>query len=317
MGPLGAADDRPAADRRPRVRRRDRRGRLERHRLPPRRPGQRRGSRRLRPLPPLPRRPPPAVRQGDRPRRRSRRSVRRIRRPADDEHLAPLAGRRPRDRGDLRSVRERRPYGAGLPDPRRGRPRQRSRPDRPDGDGDRPSCRRPVGGRVGAERLPPGAGHEDGRDGGDRPSRAPAGRRGGGARDGRGLRCRPGDVRERDRPSGGDRRDGTRRRRRHPRHPDRRDLDRCQRDRVQDADPAGDLRSGDVRDLVQDDGHAPVRPGHPSRRSPTGSGSATTRQRSPPPGRATPARSSWTGILGPMASRSVASVLGERATSHR
>ena len=82
---------------------------------------------------------------------------------------------------------------------------------------------------------------------------------------------------------------------RDPRHPDRGDRPRRQRDRLQDAHHARHLRSRDVRDLVQDDGHAPVRAGHHARRSPTGSGSASTRPRSRRPAPATPARSSWTG----------------------
>ena len=44
---------------------------------------------------------------------------------------------------------------------------------------------------------------------------------------------------------------------------------------------AGHLRPGDVRDLVQDDGDAPVRAWTSRPRSPTASRSATTRRRSP------------------------------------
>ena len=47
-----------------------------------------------------------------------------------------------------------------------------------------------------------------------------------------------------------------------PRHPDRGDHGGPQRHRLQDADPARDLRPGDVRDLVQDDRDAPVRARH-------------------------------------------------------
>ena len=68
VGRVGRQDDPAAARRRPRVRRRDRRRRQQRHRLPPGRPRQRRGPRRLRPLPALPGRATPPVRQHDRPR---------------------------------------------------------------------------------------------------------------------------------------------------------------------------------------------------------------------------------------------------------
>ena len=263
LGSMGGPDDPSAARRRPRVRRGDRRGRQQRDRLPPGRDRQRRGSRRVRAVPPLPRRPAPPVRPHDRAGRRAGRRVRRVRRPADDEHLASLAGDRPGGGGDLRPVRERGPHGARLPRPRRGRAHQRRRPDRPDGHRGRPSCRRPVRRRVRAEPVPARPGAADGRHGRRRSGRARPGRGRGRARDGRGLRRRARDVGGRRGPPLGDRRDGPRRRDRDPRHPDRRDLDRRERDRVQDAHPAGDLRSRDVRDLVQDDGDAPVGAGHP------------------------------------------------------
>ena len=131
-----------------------------------------RGPRRLRPLPPLPGRPPPPVRQHDRPRRRARRGVRRVRRPADDQRLAPLAGHRRGGRRDLRPVRQRRPHGARLPGPRRGRPGLRGRPDRADGHRRRPPRRRAPRRRQRAERLPPRARDADGRDARGRPARA-------------------------------------------------------------------------------------------------------------------------------------------------
>ena len=49
------------------------------------------GPRRLRPLPQLPRRPPPPVRAHDGHRRQPARRVRRVHRAADDQRLAPLA----------------------------------------------------------------------------------------------------------------------------------------------------------------------------------------------------------------------------------
>ena len=79
----------------------------------------------------------------DRPGRRARRRLRRVRGPADDQHLAPLAGRRPGGGRDLRPVRQRGPHRARLPGPRRGRAGQRRRPDRPHGDGRGPPRRRP------------------------------------------------------------------------------------------------------------------------------------------------------------------------------
>ena len=98
-----------------------------------------------------------------------------------------------------------------------------------------------------------------------------------------------------DGPPRRDRGHGPRRRHRDPRAPDRRDQPRRQRDRLQDADAARDLRPGDVRDLVQDDGHAPVGAGHQAGHHPSLRATAITRRRSRRPGPATPARSSWTG----------------------
>ena len=59
---------------------------------------------------------------------------------------------------------------------------------------------------------------------------------------------------------------------------------RPQRDHLQDADHARDLRPGDVRDLVQDDGDAPIWPRHHARDHPP-LRSVSTRPRSRPPGR--------------------------------
>ena len=94
------------------------------------------------------------------------------------------------------------------------------------------------------------------------PTRAGTPRRVRRARHGRRLRRGPGDVGQPGRPPRRHRRDGPRWRHRHPRHPDRGDQPGRQRDRVQDADRPRHLRPRDVRDLVQDDGHAPVRPRH-------------------------------------------------------
>ena len=183
-----------------------------------------------------------------------------------------------------------------FPDPRRGRPRQRGGADRPDGDGRRPPRRRPPRRRV-ATRTRTGASWRCGwarrspsiRASGD--LRAVAAELGHGRR----VRRRARDVRRPGRHPRRDRGDGPRRRDRPPGDPDRGDHDGPQRHRLQDADAARDLRSGDVRDLVQDDRDAPVRARHRARHHPSIRRSATSRRRSPPPGRASPARSSWTG----------------------
>ena len=65
-----------------------------------------------------------------------------------------------------------------------------------------------------------------------------------GAGHGGGVRRRPRDVGQRGRPAGGDRGDGPRGRHRHPRDPDRGDLDRRQRDRLQDADACAASTAG-------------------------------------------------------------------------
>ena len=169
LGRLGAAHDSGAARRGPRVRRRDRRRRRQRQRLPPRRPRQRRGPRGLRPLPQLHGRPPSAVRPHAGCRRQPRRRVRRADRPADDEHLAPLARHRPRDRRHLRPVRQRRPHRAGLPRSGRGRADHGRRPDRLHGRGGRAPRRRPARRRQRPQRLPPRSGGTAGSDDHDRP----------------------------------------------------------------------------------------------------------------------------------------------------
>ena len=169
LGRVGAEDDPGAARDRARVRRRDRRRRLERERLPSGRHRQRRGPRRLRPVPQLHGRPAAPVRALDRPRRAAARRLRRARGAADDEHLAPLAGHR-RGRGrDLRPLRERRPHGAHVSGARRGRPRHRRRPDRLHGGRGRASRGRAPRRRLRSERVSPRARAEDGSNGGDRP----------------------------------------------------------------------------------------------------------------------------------------------------
>ena len=266
-------------------------------RLPRRRPGQRRGPRRVRPLPALPRRPTAPVRQHHRPRRRSGRVLRRVRRPADDQHLAPLVRHRRGDRRDLRPVRQRGPHGARLPGPRRGRADLRRRPDRADGDRRRPPRRRAPRRGQRAERLPARPRDAHGRHGRRRPARARAARRlrasstwsrGSTSR----SRCpaTPPALRTRDRGDGP-------RRRRSPSSASRPSEITLDVNEIvfKIADPARHLRPRDVRDLVQDDRHAPVRARHHDRPSPTASASATSRRPSRPPARATPARSSWTG----------------------
>ena len=101
------------------------------------RPGERRGSRRLRALPELHGREAPPLRPLDRARRAASRRVRRVRLAADDQRLAPLAGHRRRGRRDLRSFRQCRPHRPDLPGPGRGRARHGRRPDRLHGGGRR------------------------------------------------------------------------------------------------------------------------------------------------------------------------------------
>ncbi|MCK7472024.1 MAG: hypothetical protein MZU95_15690 [Desulfomicrobium escambiense] len=71
---------------------------------------------------------------------------------------------------------------------------------------------------------------------------------------------------------------------------------------LQGALPQGHLRPRDVRDLVQDAGHAPVRPGHRARSSPTGTPSTTSRRASRTCSPASPARwcsrsRRWSGLV--------------------
>ena len=155
---------------------------------------------------------------------------------ADDQRVAPLAGRRRGGRRDLRPVRQRGPHRACLPGPRRRRPRQRRRPDRAHGHGRRPPRRRPARRRQRAQRLSPRAGPQDGRHARHRSDRAGTPRRVRRARHGRRLRRGHGDVGQPGRAAGRHRGDGPRRRDRPARHPDRGDQPGRQRDRVQDAD---------------------------------------------------------------------------------
>ena len=175
---------------------------------------------------------------------------------------------------------------------------QRGRTDRAHGDGRRPPRRAP-GTSSSASPTPTDASWPSGWA-----PRSPSTRANAtcatsfaGARHGGGLRRRAGDVGQRRRRSaaaiaamahgGGDRASSG--------IPTEEIVARRQRDRLQDADPARHLRSRDVRDLVQDDGHAPVGAGHQGRPSPTGSGSATSRRRSRRRATGIRARSSWTG----------------------
>ena len=162
-----------------------------------RRPGERRGPRRLRPLPPLPCRSAPPVRPHDRPRGGPRRCLRGAGRPADDERLAPLARDRRGGRRDLRPVRERGPHRARLPRAGRGRARLRGGTDRPHGHRGRPPRRRAPRRRLGAEPRPARDRRTDGGDDRGRPAGARPPRRRDGARHGGGVRRRPRDVRQR------------------------------------------------------------------------------------------------------------------------
>ena len=84
------------------------------------------------------------------------------------ERLAPPGRHRPRRRGDLRPVRQRRAHRAQLPGPRRGRAHHRRRPDRDHGGDRRPPRRRPLRRHHRRLRVPPRAGPLGGRDAGGR-----------------------------------------------------------------------------------------------------------------------------------------------------
>ncbi len=128
--------------------------RLERERLRSRRSRQRRGPRRLRPLPELHGRPTASVRALDRARRSAPGCLRGVRGAADDEHLAPRAGDRRGGRVDLRPLRERGAHGALVLGAGRGRARHGRGPDRLHGGCGRPSRRRPARRRHRPEPVP-------------------------------------------------------------------------------------------------------------------------------------------------------------------
>ena len=160
MGRVGAEDDSRADGGRPRIRRRDRRGRRQRQRLRARHDRLGRGPYRLRPLPQLHGRPAPPVPVHQRRRRQPRRRLRRIYRHPQRQRLAPCRRHRSRRRLDLRSVRQRRPHRAAMGHGRRGRADHRRRPDRRDGRGGRPPCRRPPRRHHRRQRLSPRARRE-------------------------------------------------------------------------------------------------------------------------------------------------------------
>ena len=292
LGQVGRTPRPPAARRRPRVRRDHRGGRVERHRLRTGRGGVGRGPRGVRAVPPLPGRTAGAVRPHRRPGGGARRRLRRVRGAPHDQCVAPLGRDRPRRGRHLRPAGQRRPHRARVPGAGRGRAGERGRPHRADGHRRGPPCRGPPRGGERAQRRPPGAGPADGGHGGHRPGGDPPRRRLRQPGHRRGLRRGPRGVGQPGRPPVGDRGHGPRRGHRGagPARPRR--AHRRERGRPQDAHHPGDLRPGDVRDLVQDDGDAPLGARRPARASPTASISTTTRPPSPPPARATRARSS-------------------------
>ncbi len=198
---MGRAHD-PGADAgRPRVLRRDRRHGQRGPRPLDRRPRLRRGAHHLRPLPQLPRRPPPPVPQHPGRRREPARLLRGVHGPAGLERVPPAGRHLRRDRLDPRPARQCDARGAVLQRGRRGRADHRRRPDRHHGRRDRALHRRAPRRRHRRQRLPAGSREADGRLA--RAQRVAREARGRDARPRHGgrLRRRPRDVRAMPRPS--------------------------------------------------------------------------------------------------------------------
>ena len=113
MGRMVAEPAEAAGDHRPRILRRHRRNRRRCPPLPGRRPGDRRDARGLQPVLPVPHRQRPPLRERGHPRRGRRRLLRRLPRRPRVQPLARAQRHRPRIRGHLRSVRQRRAHGHG------------------------------------------------------------------------------------------------------------------------------------------------------------------------------------------------------------
>ena len=159
-----------------------------------RRSGQRRGPHRLRPLPQLPRRTPPPLRQHAGRGREPERRLCRTDRGSGAEHLALRPAGSARDLRDLRSAGERSPHRAVLRSRGRGRAHHRRRTDRRLRGRHGAEDRRALRGGDRHQRLPPRPRRQDGRDRGRQcqepgPSRGDEGPR----HDGR-LRRRARDV---------------------------------------------------------------------------------------------------------------------------
>ena len=174
---------------------------LQRGGFLPRRNGQRRRPRGVRALPQLPGGTAPPV--------RARQGVGVNRPGAFAEYIAlPMTNvwrhhesHSPGCGGHFRSVRQRRAHRALLSGAGRGRAGHRRRADRHHGRGGGAARRRALHGDHGCEPVPAGTGAQDGRDAGGERARDQAAGRAEGAGDDRGLRRRPGDVRQLRRPS--------------------------------------------------------------------------------------------------------------------
>ena len=166
MGCLGTAHD-PGADAdRPRVLRRDRRARQRSARPRHRRPRLRRRPHHLRPLPKLPRGPPPPVPQYGGRRRQPPGLLRRIHGAAGLQRVPPARRHRGRDRLDPRPARQRNACRARFQHGRRRRADHRRRPDRHHGRRDRALHRRAPRRHYRRQRLPARPRAQDGRDAG-------------------------------------------------------------------------------------------------------------------------------------------------------
>ena len=229
-----------------------------------RRPGQRRGPHRLRPLPQLPGRAPPPLRAHRGHRRRPPRRLRRVRRAPGDQRLAARCRADPARRRSPSSTRSATPCTRRSPSrARRGRADHRRRA--------RSACMaaavvRHAGARhvvitdVNPTRLELAG--KMGVVARRRRAQLPARRGDGRPRHDGGLRRRPGDVRQPGRAAADDRVDGARRAHRAARASGGRDPDRLGARDLQRAHDQGHLRPRDVRDLVQDDGDGPERARH-------------------------------------------------------
>ena len=255
---VGAQDHPRAHGGGTRVRRRSRRGRIQRRRLLSGRRRERRGARGLRALPELPGGPAPPLRADHGRGGEPSRGLRRVHRSAHGQRLAPQSLDQPGDRLHLRPVRQRRAHRAHFPGAGRGCADHGRRSHRHDGGGRGAPRRSPLRGHHRRESQAAGTGQEVRRNARcGLPHHAP-GRRPGRARHAGRLRRGPGDVRQRVRLPRDDRQHVPRGQDRGARYSSPADVRGLEHDHLQHADHPRHLRQEDVRDLVQDDGDAPV-----------------------------------------------------------